>query len=179
MTEIANVRAYIATGRRVVMIGGTFGSWGLWNSSLLATVGGTYFGSDTGNRLIPVIDHPLTAGVTFLDNYRGGIAIGGTSLFSENVITLWSGAGNSNVVTVLSNSIFGGGGQFDTNLANWLAVSTAIPEPSTFVLLGMAVILLLARAWLRRCVGRPKGSIHRPSFYPMVLPCPQLRPYLR
>ena len=143
-TEIANVQAFIATGRRVVLIGEN-NSWASWNNSILQTVGGTYTGIDTSDTLTPSIVHPLTAGISSLSTVADGLAIGGTSLFSENVATLWGPS--QNVVSLLSVNVIDdftgsatGNQQFKINLANWLVV---VPEPSAMSLMGLGVMALL------------------------------------
>ena len=76
-----------------------------------------------------------------------GIATGGTPVFSQNVISLW---GNQNALTILSLNIeddmtgsASGNLGFKTNLATWLAASSA-PEPSTCFMLagGLALIAI-------------------------------------
>jgi hypothetical protein len=145
-TEIANVEAFIATGRRVVLIGEN-NAWTSWNNSILATVGGTYSGSVTNNTLTPALVHPLTAGVNSLNTIADGIAVGGTPLFSQNVATLWG----ESVVSLLSVNVIDDttgalpdNPQFKTNLATWLAGSPGaqVPEPGTISLLSLGALVL-------------------------------------
>lgn len=87
--EQANVAAFLATGRRVVMVGENF-SWLDWDNSILATVGGSYGDFLQGSvSLTPVVAHPVTFGILTVSASDDGIANGGTALFSENVVTLW------------------------------------------------------------------------------------------
>jgi hypothetical protein len=158
--EQLNLAAFIATGRRVVLIGEN-SAWTAWNNSILAPVGGSYSGSDTSNTLTPVLVHELTDGVTEWDTIADGIATGGTPLFDENVATLW-GAG-LNVLSILSvNSIdddFGadpGNLRFNDNLAAWLrGGSRAVPEPAAWQLLAAAApVLVLVGRWRARRASR-------------------------
>jgi hypothetical protein len=138
-TEISNIMSFISTGRRVALIGENF-MWASWNKSILQTVGG-FFSGDTSDTLTPILVHPLTTGIASLSTIVDGIAIGGTPLFDKNVATLWGGS--QNVLSLLSvnviDDISGAGAdnqQFKINLAEWLAGSASVPEPSTILLLG-------------------------------------------
>ena len=142
-TEISNIEAFIATGRRVVLIGEN-DAWADWDNSLLGMLGGTFVGN-TGfsESITPVLADPLTAGVAYLSHDADGIASGGTPLFSENVVTLWGSS--QNVVTYLSMSQMGGTNTtFEQNLATWLAGSGGpeVPEPTYDVIVGAALAAL-------------------------------------
>lgn len=158
-TEITNLQAIIATGIPVVLIGEN-GAWTTWDNSLLSAVGGSYSGSDTSGTDTPLVSNALTAGVTSVTWTVDGIATGGTSLFTENVATLWL----PNVLSILSVNVeddtYGYGvasnGQFDNNVAAFLASGAAVPEPSTLAL--CAAGLLTAGALLRRS---PAGRMRR------------------
>jgi hypothetical protein len=154
-SEISNVQAFIATGRRVVLTGEN-NSWTAWNNSILSVVGGSYSGIDTSATLTPAIGGPLTAGVSDLATIVDGVATGGTPVFSQNVITLWGGAQNS--VSMLSVNIVddtygvaAGNQQFKVDLANWLAGQSGdvVPEPSTYLMLAGGLALVAAARRLR------------------------------
>jgi hypothetical protein len=157
VAEQAALSAYIATGRRVALIGEN-SAWTAWNSTMLAVVGGTYAGSDTSATLTPAIVHQLTAGVASWDTIADGVvASGGTSVFNQNVVTLWMPG--QNVVSILSiNAIddsFGasaGNLQFETNLAEWLNSGTQqeVPEPATLILACLGAVGLVPGALRRR-----------------------------
>ncbi|MEX0678601.1 MAG: PEP-CTERM sorting domain-containing protein [Pirellulales bacterium] len=149
-TEQANLAAFIATGRRVAVIGEN-NNWTAWNNSILAPVGGAYSGTDTSAPLTPVLGHPITAGITTLRTGGDGIALGGTPLFHINVVTLWGA--QLNVLSLLSvNVIDDSIGNtannllFETNLARWLAA----PEPSSVILFGSGAIAVFWAARRRR-----------------------------
>ena len=157
-TEIADVQAYIATGRRVLLVGEN-GNFSAWDKSILEVVGGTFGVTGTADDVLtPVVANSLTAGVTSLSTAFDGVAVGGASLFSANVATLWPGSGADNVLTLLSANVeddFTGSGagnmQFKKNLADWLAGSPAeVPEPSAFVMLGASAALWLVLARKRQ-----------------------------
>jgi hypothetical protein len=138
-TELANIQAFLATGRRAVMIGEN-NAWTTWNQQILGLVGGSYAGEAPRDIVTPLPVHPeLTQGVgpiSFVQNSHG-TAAGGTQLFTQNWATLW---GNQ-VVTVLDVSPFepstpATSVEFRQNVVNWLA---AVPEPSccTMGLIGL------------------------------------------
>jgi len=152
--EIANLRAFIATGRGVIMVGEN-NNWSAWNASILQSVGGTYTGLETSDTpLTPVLTHPLTAGVPLLTTDGDGLAVGGTPLFNENVATLWGD--QQNVLSLLSISViddyFPGvrNEAFKVNMAEWLV---AVPEPSSLAIVwlgGAAIAFWKARKFIRR-----------------------------
>ena len=141
--EIANITAYEATGRRVLLIGEN-SNWADWNTSILATVGGTYGGGGNSASVVDrVVTDSITVGSPTLNLLGDGIAVGGLSLYSENVVTQW-GAGN--VVSLLSVNVQQdgmGNDAFDNNLAIWLASGespTQAPEPGTLFMLGSGLV---------------------------------------
>lgn len=162
--EIANLRAFIETGRRVVLVGEN-ATWGGWNAALLTMLGG-----QEGPYLAPygqwgpgcehgstarAVDHMLTRGVPSLGVACAGYAIGGMSLFSYGVATLWGA--NQNVLTVLDANVFDDyapyvdNRQFQTNVVAWVAgASVVAPEPGTWVLLGTGLLALGGVATRRR-----------------------------
>ena len=164
--EMANLLAFIQTGRRVVLVGEN-ASWGGWNAALLTMLGGRE-GPLTG--LLPnqggspglgcqdgltarAVDHMLTQGVANVGMACGGYAIGGTSLFAYGVATLWGA--NENVLTVLDGNVLddytrnSDNQQFRNNVVSWIAgapasaaVAIVTPEPGTWALLGTGLLAL-------------------------------------
>ena len=154
--EVANVTAFIATGKRVVMIGDHV-DWTAWDNSILATVGGAW-AADVGGTFTTAAPHALTSGVSSVFVFSGSAAnapAGATPLFSTNVATLWGPS--QNVLTVLDSNLFdnvtrdthAGSKTFGNNVAAW--VGTPVPEPS-----GLAIAAALAGGLLRR--RRPSQS---------------------
>jgi hypothetical protein len=144
--EIANLQTFIASGRRIVMIGEN-AYWSAWNSQLLAQVGGTFSDTDFTDSTSRVGAHQLTSGVDQVFVQAGGIAVGGTSLFAENFATLWGS--QQNVLTLLDVNVFGDNflwyednQLFAQNTVSW--ITTAVPEPSTYALGALAFVGLFA-----------------------------------
>jgi hypothetical protein len=142
-TEITNIQNFIASGKRIVMIGEN-SSWNPWDQQILGIVGGTFV-TDFGGVTTPVLVHPLTAGVTQLNLAAAGIASGGTPLFDQNFATLW---GAQNVLTVLDVNVFDESHwpdpnhtQWGNNVAVWLA--GAVPEPSSAILAAIGAALFV------------------------------------
>jgi hypothetical protein len=120
--EQANIAAYIASGRRAVMIGEN-SSWTNWNNQILGIVGGSYTGINTSGYKNAVGSHDLLDGVSRVYVATGGLANGGESLFDANWATLWE----DNALTILdvnapSSSYwhYGDNDVFFTNVANWV-----------------------------------------------------------
>jgi hypothetical protein len=138
--EIANLTDFLATGRRVMIVGeGNF--FETWNNSLLAFAAGISggaaptLGASFNGNVSPVVSNELTAGVSAFNLQGGGIAVGGsgTALFDHNFATLWG----SNLLTVLDAQVFrnlapagSGDATFRDNVVDWLGDSTvSVPGP--------------------------------------------------
>ena len=155
-TEKANIAAFIATGKRVVMFGEN-SNWEPWNTDLLDIVGGSYTGETYVGPVVPAFTHALTAGVTQVQFRVSGLASGGQSLFAQPIVTLWGP--QSNVLVHLDASEFADffmtapatyqDRQFVTNIAEWVA--TPVPEPACgALLLGAGLIAALAIVRMKR-----------------------------
>lgn len=127
-TEKANLTAYIATGRRVLMVGENPSLWYQWNVDLCTVAGGTATNQESNGDYNVANPVPiLTDGVNTVNIPNGGIASGGTNIFDVNTATLWSGNGSDNVLTMLDVNVFEDtrwntldGGVFSSNVAKWL-----------------------------------------------------------
>lgn len=147
-TEIANITDFISSGRRVVMIGENT-AWSQWVSQILGLVGGTLSNASSFGYTATAVAHPLTGGVSGISVQNGGqatVALGGTSLFTQNVATLWGD--DQNVLTILDVNVFSNdyineadNRQFTQNTVAWLAAEQdVVPEPSSCaVFLGVAL----------------------------------------
>ncbi len=121
-TEIANIKTYKATGRKVLLIGDAFGFIANFNNQLMGIVGGTHDGDDYTGGATKVIDNVLTKGVDTIWLQFVGRVTGGTPLFSVKFASLWG----ANVLTSFDVNVFDdqyGNKQFQTNVAQWLADS--------------------------------------------------------
>jgi hypothetical protein len=126
--EAANVAAYMATGRRVVIIGENQ-NWTTWNDQIMGLVGGVFEGEALSWTLYPIAAHALTDGVTSVYVNAGGYCTGGLALFDWNVATEWGGS----VITVLDVNVmeafywtFNDNSTFATNLAGWIGCTTPV-----------------------------------------------------
>ncbi len=129
--EIANIQAFVGTGRRVVLFGENMDFFGGWDESVLAVVGGTLESVRLNTPVAGVPGHELTDGVQSVAPVMAGVAGGGTPLFEQNFATTWG----ANVVTVLDVSLFSDAnlGQHDNavfadNLVRWVAASPPPPD---------------------------------------------------
>ncbi|MCC6907819.1 MAG: hypothetical protein IT430_07760 [Phycisphaerales bacterium] len=128
LTEKTNLTQYIATGRRVLMIGENPSLWYSWNNDLCTVAGGSSTNQESNGvynvaNQVPI----LTDGVTSIEIPNGGIASGGLNIFTTNTATLWSGNGTDNVLSMLDVNVFEDdrwntldGGVFAANVAQWL-----------------------------------------------------------
>ena len=142
--EINNITAFVATGRRLVLLGEN-NLWTSWNNQILGIGGGTYWSHYDGTATV-IAAHDLTAGVSSVDLRFDGRANGGTALFDQNWATLWGG--DENLLTLLSYNVMWDedwgvldNGQFALNVADWLVA----PEPATLSLLVLGGLLVTRR----------------------------------
>jgi len=146
-TELSNLATFIATGKKVVLMGENSG-WTSWDNQILGLVGGAYAGDGNGGANT-IYSHALTSGVSSVNLPVSGLSTvtGGTALFDQNWATLWGT--NQNVLTlldinVMSNAFWNNAdnAQFAQNVADWLGTpSASVPEAgSTVALLGLALV---------------------------------------
>jgi hypothetical protein len=153
---------FVAAGKRVFVVGENSG-WATWNNSFLGALGGSYTTPNVFNVSTIVLDNELTAGMTAMRTASAGTAVGGDALFNRNIATLWGD--QQNVLTFLDASILtnqwwldaiNGGpsneAKFVNNVSAWLAAPQVaeVPEPSSAVLMGAALLAMFAVAGRRR-----------------------------
>lgn len=141
--EIANLTGFLATGKRVILIGeGNF--WDAWNDSILgfASGGTATHGTVVSGSTTPAVANDLTDGVTSLLMQAVGTAVGGggTALFGTNFATLWG----DNLLTVLDGQVFTqfGAPAFRDNVSAWLdeSAATSVPAPASLALLLAGIV---------------------------------------
>ena len=136
--ETANLQAYIATGRRVVLIGGpgpqsqTLPNSTVWNDAIMSAVDGptgtSYFTTSAyaPNATPSRPTSPVDANVSAITVPAGAVTSSGSSLFADRVATVWGPAENVIVfldTATLSDDYLGkqSDGTFAANLASWVA----------------------------------------------------------
>lgn len=157
-TELSNIAAFIATGKRVFMVGEN-NSWTNWNNQILGLVGGSYLSQlNSGAPNLAISNNELVDGVTSIsNNLTIGRAVGGESLFEQNVGTLWG----DNVLTFLDVNIFQDtnlnsldNALFMSNVITWLTADVNGPEPASsptsLALFAFGAITLLIRRKLNK-----------------------------
>lgn len=119
--EVTQLKAFINTGKRVLIVGENAEIWGKWDAQLLGVVGGQLSTSYDG-RVRRTLQHPLTKNLPFMTAPFAGTAAGGTALFDQNFATLWGS--HRSVLTVLDVNVFSddlGNATFFSNVA-WTAL---------------------------------------------------------
>jgi len=124
-----NLKSFINTGRKVVMVGEN-SNFRKWNLSILSVTGGKYIGnaSSSSQPITPLIKHNLTHLIEQI-SFGGsawGVVDGGTQVFSEhNTITLWGAS--LNILTIFDTNPLWSNDfdtpQFRINIASWLSQS--------------------------------------------------------
>jgi len=159
-TEVLNIQNFVATGRRVVLMGENW-LWGGWNNQITGLLGGSFGGDDFNGNTVPITNSELTDGVSLVYVPTGGVPLGGIPLFDgghssifgpSNFASLYGPSTNALVlldVNSFADDFIGrvDNGVFAQHVANWIAV----PEPGTVGLMGIGSgILLFSRRHRRR-----------------------------
>jgi hypothetical protein len=147
-TELTNLTSYIASGKRLLIIGEN-SAWTSWNQQILGLVGDTFAG-ESSSTVSPVGVSPITNGLGNITLPTAGIAAGntGTALFNQNFARLYD-----NVLIVLDVNVWAdnnignaSNGLFADNAIDWLLDGAtqppigAVPEPSTYGLIGAGAL---------------------------------------
>lgn len=145
-TELANLQGFINSGRRVV-IHGEHGGWATWNSSVLGALGGVAQNNSNNQETARAVvgnSGGLTDGVSEITlNHWSDVASGNrTDLVENGAVSVWGP--DANVLLFLDgNWLLGTPGVlnrnsgFTSNVGTWLSQSQAVPEPTSFAMLGL------------------------------------------
>lgn len=175
-TEKTNLAEFIATGRHVLMIGENPSLWFSWNQDLCTVAGGSSTNQESNGEYDVANTHPiLTNGVSRVHIPNGGIANGGTNIFTVNTATLWDGNGNQNVVTMLDVNVFEDdrwdtldGAAFSSNVAEWLGSGPGAGG-TLFAVSGSCPGRITVQ-WSGATPGRPMGIILANSLGSFTVP---------
>ncbi|MCA9293575.1 MAG: hypothetical protein KDA20_07160 [Phycisphaerales bacterium] len=148
-TEMANLEAFIATGRKVVIFGEKVEGnwWQNWNTQVMQIAGG-HLDTASNQDIVNVVgaDAILTQGVESVRTVGAATVKGGTAFFDRNFATMWG----ANVLTVMDTDVVDDRYWFDqdnavfsANIATWLAAP--IPAPSSAMGLGLVGLAALRR----------------------------------
>jgi hypothetical protein len=134
--ELEKLEEFVATGKKLVMIGEN-DFWTVWDNSLLSLVGSEFDGeflSDDPQE--PTYSHPLTSEVSSIRVPAAGTAEGGLSLFDSHFATLWGD--DLNIFVLLDVNIFDDdfwvqydNAQFGENTIRWLVNAIIEEEESS------------------------------------------------
>ena len=144
--EITQLKSFIDSGKRVLLIGENDSVWEKWDLQLLDVVGGRLRTGGYDGEVHRVLQHPLTKNLPTMQVPLAGTAIGGTALFDQNFATLWGE--RRTVLTVLDVNVFAddlGTPTFQHNVAAWLA--SPVPEMHSMALMlaGLGVLGMMTR----------------------------------
>ncbi len=158
-TEVTNLSAFIATGRRVVFVGEN-SYFSDWNQSFLDIVGGSM--SDPSVGFATSVINDTTESGLLVDVSRvevrsaGVLTSGGTKLFEPAIAAIWGP--QLNVLGIFDSGLFAddyrgyafiglaSNRNFRDNVVHWVA----IPEPKA------AMLILLGLSWLASASNRQR-----------------------